>query len=155
MREQTGVVFIAIGAVLVWALDLDIPYVYVRALGWVLLVAGALAVAAAVIQAVLQVRAPIGLGLTLFTVGALVAFAIDVDVPYVLEDELGAILALAGLVTMAAQVAMAAQRQRPRRVREARPQRAPAEPRGVEEPRPPRRDDRHGPPTQKMRPWQR
>jgi hypothetical protein len=164
MREGTGVVLVAAGAILYWALDIDIPFVYEGALGVVLMIAGVIATGAAVASSVVGTRFDIGLGLALFVIGAVVGFAVDLDVPYVLEDELGAILAIGGLITIGASIAMAVQRSRPRRV-STRPSRRPAEPQQhAGEAYPPagppagssrRRDDRHGPPTQKMRPWQR
>jgi hypothetical protein len=44
-----GVVLIVIGAALIWALNLDISFIEDNTLGWILLVAGVLAIALALI----------------------------------------------------------------------------------------------------------
>ncbi|MEJ7690615.1 MAG: DUF6458 family protein [Nocardioidaceae bacterium] len=44
-----GVVLIVIGAALIWALNLDISFIEDNTLGWILLVAGVLAIALSLI----------------------------------------------------------------------------------------------------------
>ncbi|MBA2698677.1 MAG: hypothetical protein H0U61_07885 [Nocardioidaceae bacterium] len=44
-----GVVLIVIGAVLIWALDVDISFIEDNTLGWILLIAGVLAIALSLI----------------------------------------------------------------------------------------------------------
>lgn len=113
MGLGTGVGMIAVGAVLVWAMDLDLPYVDVDALGAVLLVAGVVVVvSAAVMRAQRPGTSPAG-GLVLVTVGASLLWAVDVDIPFVYDAALGVILLLGGAVTVVASVAL----DRPRTLR--------------------------------------
>ena len=94
MGLGTGVGLIAAGAVLTWALDVNLPYVEDDALGAILLVAGVVAlVAAAVMHAQRPGTSPEP-GLALVTVGAALLWAVDVDIPYVYDAALGLILLL-------------------------------------------------------------
>lgn len=106
MGLGTGVGLIAAGAVLTWALDVDVPYVEDDALGAILLVAGVVAlVAAAVMQAQRPGTSPEP-GLGLVTVGAALLWAVDVDIPYVYDAALGLILLVGGVATVVAAVAL-------------------------------------------------
>ena len=106
MGLGTGVGLIAAGAVLTWALDVDLPYVEDDALGAILLVAGVVAlVAAAVMHAQRPGTSPEP-GLGLVTVGAALLWAVDVDIPYVYDAALGLILLVGGVVTVVAAVAL-------------------------------------------------
>lgn len=106
MGLGTSVGLVAAGAVLVWALDFDIPYVREDLLGQILLVAGLVAVVvAAVIRAQRPDTSP-GAGLVLVTVGATLIWALDADIPHVYDEALGIILLVGGLVTTTAAVAM-------------------------------------------------
>lgn len=116
MGLGTGVGMFAVGAVLVWALDVDLPYVEDDALGAILLVAGVVAlVAAAVLRAQRPGTSP-DTGLGLITVGASLLWAVDVDIPYVYDAALGAILLIGGVVTVAAAVALNVPRPQRRQV---------------------------------------
>jgi hypothetical protein len=106
MGLGTGIVLVALGAVLTWALDVDLPYVDDDALGALLLVVGVVAV---VVTAVMHAQRPdVGpdAGVGLLTVGAALLWAVDVDIPYVYDSALGAILLVGGLVTVGAALAM-------------------------------------------------
>jgi hypothetical protein len=106
MRFGTGVGLIAAGAVFTWALDVDLPFIDDDALGAILLVVGAVVlVATAVMQAQHPGTSP-DAGLWLILVGASLLWAIDVDIPYVYDAALGAILLLGGIATVAAAVAL-------------------------------------------------
>lgn len=106
MGLGTGVVLIAAGAVLTWALDVDLPYVEDDALGAILLVAGVVAlVAAAVVRAQQPDTSPAS-GLALGGAGAALLWAVDVDIPYVYDGALGAILLVGGVITVVAAVLM-------------------------------------------------
>jgi len=52
----------------------------------------------------------IGLGIVLVLVGAILAFAVDVDVPYVSDDALGFILIVVGVIAIALAFAINHQR---------------------------------------------
>jgi uncharacterized membrane protein HdeD (DUF308 family) len=52
----------------------------------------------------------IGFGIVLVVIGAVLAFAVNVDVPYVTDDALGIILILAGLATIGLAFALNHQR---------------------------------------------
>lgn len=106
MGLGTGVGLIAAGAVLTWALDVDLPYIDDDALGAILLVAGVVAlVAAAVMRAQRPGTSPEP-GLGLIAVGAALLWAVDVDIPYVYDGALGLILLVGGVATVVATVAM-------------------------------------------------
>lgn len=106
MGLGTGVGLIAAGAVLTWALDVNLPYVEDDALGAIMLVAGVVAlVAAAVMHAQRPGTSPEP-GLGLVTVGAALLWAVDVDIPYVYDAALGLILLVGGVATVVAAVAM-------------------------------------------------
>ena len=63
----------------------------------------------------------LGTGLTLFVIGAILTFALEVNVPGLGEDALGVILMLAGVLTVALWFAMDRQRRHGRTVVEERP----------------------------------
>lgn len=116
MGLGTGVGLIAAGAVLAWALDVDLPYVDDDALGAILLVVGAVAVVAAAVMRAQRPQASPGAGLGLVGVGAVLLWAVELDLPYVYDGALGAILLVGGLVTIAATVALARPRTERREV---------------------------------------
>jgi hypothetical protein len=113
MGLGTGVGLIAAGAVLAWALDVDLPYVQDDALGAVLLVAGAVALVASALTRAQRPGTSPDTGLLLILVGASLIWAVDVDIPYVYDAALGVILLLGGIATVAAAVAF----NRPRTMR--------------------------------------
>jgi uncharacterized membrane protein YidH (DUF202 family) len=97
-----GIICVAFGAILYWAIDVDPEYVDKDALGVVLMLVGVLALAMAGLM-----RGPVGesgamAGLALVGAGAAVVWAIDVDIRYVYDDALGLILLVAGLLALAA-----------------------------------------------------
>lgn len=106
MGLGTGVGLIAAGAVLTWALDVDLPYVEDDALGAILLVAGAVVMVAAAVMNAQRPGTDPSSGLGLGTAGAALLWAVDVDIPYVFDAALGAILLLGGAITIAVAVAM-------------------------------------------------
>ena len=127
MGLGTGVGLIAAGAVLTWALDVNLPYVADDALGAILLVAGVVAlVAAAAMRAQRPGTSPEP-GLGLVTVGAALLWAVDVDIPYVYDAAVGLILLVGGIVTVVAAVAMNRPQTQRRRV-VYRPEPAPGRP---------------------------
>lgn len=116
MGLGTSVGLIAAGAVLVWALDLDIPYVREDLLGQILLVAGL--VAAAVLAAIRAQRPDTSptTGVVMVTLGSVLIWALEVDIPHVYDEALGFILLVGGLVTTAAAVVMSRPRTQRRQV---------------------------------------
>lgn len=125
MGTGTGLGFFAAGAILYWAFEGDLPYIEDNALGVILMVVGAIAVAAGVAMHAQQTQANIGTGLGLMAAGAILTWAVDIDLPYVLEDALGVILVIAGVVTVGATLAMDMQRSRTRHVTDRRSERTP------------------------------
>jgi len=116
MGLGAGVALIAAGAIFTWAIDVDVPYVDDAALGTVLLVAGVVAVVAA---AVMQAQRPTSrpeTGIVLVTTGAVLLWALEVDIPRVYDAALGVILLVGGLVTIGASLAMAWPRAQRRQV---------------------------------------
>ena len=117
-----GLVLLAVAAVLTWAVDVDLPYVddatlssVLLALGLTLVVAGALLAAA---RADGSDEGAAGLGL--LTLGMVLVWGLEVDVPQVEDTALGVILMLGGLASVAATVYLDRQRTRTRRVVELR-----------------------------------
>lgn len=62
----------------------------------------------------------IGLGIFLIVLGAILLFALNVNIPYVSDDTLGIILLVAGILTLVIAVIMQAQRGRTKHVQENR-----------------------------------
>jgi hypothetical protein len=122
MGLGAGLLLLAAGAILTYAVDVDLPYVDDDALGSMLIAAGVLSlVVTAVIHAVRagQVN-DAGTGLLLVAGGAILVWGLDVDVPYIWDGALGAILMVGGAVSIGAAVLMQRQRARSRRVVEYR-----------------------------------
>ena len=112
MGIGTGIFLIAIGAALSWAIDVDLPYVEDDAVGLILILAG---IAVAVVSAILTTDHPeagVGTGIVLFAAGAVLAWAIQVDVPYVADYAMGAILMAAGAISVLATLIVGLQRRR-------------------------------------------
>jgi hypothetical protein len=116
MGLGTGVGLIAAGAVLTWALDVDLPYIDDDALGAILLVAGVVALVATVVIRAQRPGTTPEPGLGLIAVGAALLWAVDVDIPYVYDGALGLILLVGGVATVAAAVAMSRPRTERRQV---------------------------------------
>lgn len=62
----------------------------------------------------------IGLGIVLIVVGAILLFALNVDLPLVSDDTLGIILIIAGVLSLVLALVLNAQRSRTRHVQETR-----------------------------------
>ncbi len=62
----------------------------------------------------------IGLGIVLIVIGAILLFALDVNIPYVSDDTLGIILIVAGVLALVIALVMQAQRGRTKHVEENR-----------------------------------
>ena len=62
----------------------------------------------------------IGVGIVLIVIGAILLFALDVDLPFVSDDTLGLILLLVGVLAVVLALVMNAQRSRTRHVQETR-----------------------------------
>ena len=122
MGLGAGLVLLAAGAILTWAVDVDVPYVDDHALGSMLLAAGVLSlVVAAVVNAA---RASgvndVGIGLAMIAGGAVLIWGLDVDVPFIWDGALGGILMVGGAVAIGAALLMQHQQTRSRRVVEHR-----------------------------------
>jgi hypothetical protein len=96
MGIGTGVLLFAAGAILTWAVDIDLPYVTDDTLGLILMLAGAAAVLAAGLLSSRYSQSGFGSGILLFAAGAIILWAVNVDVPYFTDSALGVILVLAG-----------------------------------------------------------
>ena len=99
---STGVMLTAIGAIVIWAVDVDVPYLADSAFGLILLLAGTAAISISAIANARQPQAGFGIGVVLLVAGAVLAWAVDVDLPYVADYTWGAILLVAGIVAVAA-----------------------------------------------------
>jgi hypothetical protein len=119
MGIGSGVGLIVAGAILTWAVELDVPYLFEGALGVIAMIAG-LAVIAVSVGVHPRAHSSVGTGLTLATAGAVLTWAVDIDLPYVYDGSLGLILLAAGIIGAIAAVVMDVQRQRSHRVVEYR-----------------------------------
>ena len=119
MGIGSGVGLIIAGAILTWAVELDVPYLFEGALGVIAMIAG-LAVIVVTMTVHPRAYSSVGTGLALSTAGAILTWAVDIDLPYVYDGSLGLILLAAGLIGTIAAIVMDVQRQRSQRVVEYR-----------------------------------
>src|SRR5918992_540258 len=104
-----GVFFLVVGAVLYWVVEVDLPYVDDDALGAIAIVAGIVALAVSFL-----VKSPyrsrgvgsgaVGLGVGLIAFGAIVYWAVDLDLPYIFDDALAVVLMIGGVIGVIAAV---------------------------------------------------
>ncbi|MGH3455146.1 MAG: hypothetical protein ACRDPQ_08505 [Nocardioidaceae bacterium] len=97
----TGVAFLVGGTIVIWAVDIDLPYVTDDALGIILVLTGTIALAASALSYAQRTQAGVGTGVALLAAGAILAWAVDIDLPYVADYTLGAILLVSGLIAIA------------------------------------------------------
>jgi hypothetical protein len=123
MGFGAALVFFAAGAALYWAVEIDLPYIDDDALGAILMVAGALAVAASVLLNARRASSgnSIATGISLFAAGAILSWAVELDLPYVFDGALGMILMVAGAIAVVANLVMQAQASRGQQVADRRP----------------------------------
>jgi uncharacterized membrane protein YccC len=112
MGIGTSVVLLAAGAILYWAVEVNLPFVDDNALGAILMVGGAIAATVTVILNARRSQTGVGTGVALIVAGAVVYVAIDVDLPFVFDGALGLILMAAGVIAILATVTMASGRSR-------------------------------------------
>lgn len=122
-----GLVLLAVAAVLTWAVDVDLPYVDDGTLSAVLLALGlTLVVAGALLAAARSDGSDDGAaGLALLTLGMVLVWGLEVDVPQVEDAALGLILMVGGAIAIGATLYLDRQRTRTRRVVELRRGRGP------------------------------
>ena len=120
MGLGAGALLLVAGVVLTYGVDADIPYIDDGAIGSMLMAAGVVLLAVGLVVHVAKTTdggmTDAGAGLLLFGVGAVLAFALDIDVPFVWDWALGVILMVGGAVAMAAAVYMQHQQTRTKRV---------------------------------------
>ena len=119
MGIGSGVGLVVAGAILFWAVELDLPYLYEGALGVIAMLAG-LAVVAVAVGVHPRAHSSVGTGLVLTVAGAVLTWAVDIDLPFVYDGSLGLILLAAGVIGAIAAIVMDVQRQRSQRVVEYR-----------------------------------
>jgi hypothetical protein len=98
----TGIMLTVIGAIVIWAVDIDLPYLADSAFGLILLLAGTVAIAISAIANARQPQAGLAVGVILLIAGAVLAWAVDIELPYVADYTWGAILLVAGLAAIVA-----------------------------------------------------
>jgi hypothetical protein len=111
MSIGTGVGLAVAGAILYWAIELDVPYLFEGGLGVIAMVAG-LAIVAATFVVSPRAHSTVAAGLALAGVGAALAWAVDIDLPFVYDGSLGLILMFAGIIAVVAAAVMDYQRTR-------------------------------------------
>lgn len=119
MGLGAGAVLLAAGAILTWAVDVDLPYVDDDALGSILFAAGVVVLAIGLATRAARASGGItdtGAGLLMFASGAFLAFALDVDVPFIWDWALGVILMGGGAVAILASLVVHRQQTRSRSV---------------------------------------
>lgn len=89
----TGIMLFASGSIVLWAVNVDVPYVTDAALGVILLLAGAMMVGVSALASARYPQAGIGTGIALAVAGLILAWVVDLDLPYVADYTPGAILA--------------------------------------------------------------
>ena len=129
MGIGAAVLCFAAGAILYYAVEVDLPYVEDDTLGAILLLAG---LVGAIVGVIAHTRhsqggTSTGTGIGLLLTGAILYWAIDVDFPFVTDSALGVILMVAGVITVAATLVMHWQETRRHRV-------LPPQPRTAEQP---------------------
>jgi Domain of unknown function (DUF6458) len=117
MGIGTGVFLIAVGSILLWAIDTDLPYIDDDSLGLILLLAGLAVLVISVVMKVDRPEAGVGTGVFLIAGGAVLSWAIDADLPYIADYVLGGILMAAGAISVTATALIALQRRRERQRR--------------------------------------
>lgn len=117
MGIGTGVFLIAVGSILLWAIDTDLPYIDDDSLGLILLLAGLAVLVISVVMKVDRPEAGVGTGVFLIAGGAVLSWAIDADLPYIADYVLGGILMAAGAISVTATALIALQRRRDRQRR--------------------------------------
>jgi hypothetical protein len=98
----TGIMLTVIGAIVIWAVDVNAPYLADNAFGLILLLAGTAAISISAIANARQPQTGIGVGVVLLVAGAVLAWAADISLPYVADYTWGAILLVAGLAAIVA-----------------------------------------------------
>lgn len=118
MGFGAAITFLAIGAALTWAVEVDLPAMDDDALGAILLCAGVISLAATVVMSASRAAGGSGVagGVGLVAAGAVLTWAIQIDLPYVFDGALGMVLMVAGLVSVAAHLIMHLQSSRSRHV---------------------------------------
>jgi hypothetical protein len=111
MSIGSGVGLVVAGAILYWAIELDVPYLFEGALGVIAMVAG-LAIIAATFVVTPRAHGTVSGGLALAAAGAALAWAVDIDLPFVYDWSLGVILMFAGIIAVIAAAVMDYQRTR-------------------------------------------
>jgi hypothetical protein len=96
----TGIGLTVIGAIVIWAVDFNLPYLADSAFGLILLLAGTVAIAISAIANTRQPETGIAAGVILLIAGAVLAWAVDIDLPYVADYTWGAILLLGGIAAI-------------------------------------------------------
>jgi formate hydrogenlyase subunit 3/multisubunit Na+/H+ antiporter MnhD subunit len=104
----------AAGAILYFAVEVDLPYVEDDTLGSILLLVGVLAAIVAVLVNTRRSHTgtSAGSGIGLILTGAILYWAVDVDFPFVADGALGVILMFAGVITLMATLTMHRQKSR-------------------------------------------
>lgn len=120
MRGGSGVGLIVAGAILYWVVDLPLPFVNEHALGGILMVAGLVALVAGMLADAHRPQPNAASGIGMLLVGAILTWAVRVDLPFVDAKALGVVLMIAGAVTIGATVFMSFQQSRTRNVVEYR-----------------------------------
>jgi uncharacterized membrane protein HdeD (DUF308 family) len=113
MGIGTSVFLIAAGAILSNAIEVDVPYVDDDTLGLILMIAGIITLVFSVVMKRERPEAGIGTGVVLVGAGAVLAWAIDFDLPFIADYLFGTILMVAGLVAIVATLLMSRQRRQP------------------------------------------
>jgi hypothetical protein len=119
MGLGAGALLLAAGAILTYGVDADVPIVNDGALGSILMAAGVVLLAVSLALHAATANGGMtdtGAGLLMFAVGAVLAFALDVDVPFVWDWALGVILMVGGAVAITASLVMHRQQTQSRRV---------------------------------------
>jgi len=111
MGLGTGAFFFAVGAILYWAVDANLPFIKVNTLGSILMLVGVVvAIVAVLVNTRRSSAGPttgVGSGIAMLGIGAALCWAINVRLPFVNNSAaLGVILMVGGVISIVATLVM-------------------------------------------------
>ncbi|HEU5045794.1 MAG TPA: hypothetical protein VFT75_16840 [Nocardioidaceae bacterium] len=111
MGLGTGAFFFAVGAILYWAVDVNLPFIDVSTLGSILMLVGFVVALIALLANTRRADAGpatgVGSGIAMLAIGATLCWAINVRLPFVKDSAaLGVILMVGGAISIVATLVM-------------------------------------------------
>ncbi|MCL2541242.1 MAG: hypothetical protein FWE71_02145 [Nocardioidaceae bacterium] len=101
-----GIICVAVGAILYWAVDVNISHLDENALGVILMVGGILLLLGAALMRSRRDDSDISLGAVLILLGAILRWAVDADIPRIDDNALGVVLMVTGVLAIVVALTM-------------------------------------------------